>query len=73
MKAVQITKSWIVYPPNYKPGDGYTEHRFLRKAWRHACQLGVGADLHLVVRRKGRKGTSSSTFTHEFTVAESSK
>jgi len=61
-KAAQITKSWIVYPPNYKPGDGYKYYRNLNKAWRYACNLGVGAEVtqEIQVRHKDGSGTWTS-------------
>lgn len=63
MKVAQIKKSWIVYPPNYKPGDGYFKVPFLKDAWNKACSLGVGAQCRLVVehnkRERNKRGWSS--------------
>lgn len=44
MKKAQIKRSWVVYPPNYTPGDGYFKIPFLKDAWNKACSLGLGAE-----------------------------
>lgn len=61
-KAAQITKNWTVYPPNYQPGDGYKHYENLNKAWRYACNLGVGSEvcLNLQIRRRDGSGTWTS-------------
>ena len=61
-KAAQITKSWLVYPANYKPGDGYYTHKFLKDAWNKACSLGVGARVvnTLGIRHNDGSGTWTS-------------
>ncbi len=59
MKVAQIKKSWIVYPPNYKPGDGYFKVPFLKDAWNKACSLGVGSEVWLIKDTKRTDGSSS--------------
>lgn len=60
MKPAEVTRSWIVYPPNYVPGHGYTEMRFLKDAWNKACSLGEGAVvISQIHKRNYRKGLSS--------------
>lgn len=63
-KAAQITKSWVVYGPNYSPssGKGPFYFRFLKDAWNKAKSLGVGAECEqsLKVIRKDGSGTWSS-------------
>lgn len=58
MKVAQIKKSWIVYTPNYEPGDRYFKVPFLKDAWNKACSLGVGSWCCLVVE-KHKHGSSS--------------
>lgn len=58
MKVAQIKKSWIVYPPNYKPGDGYFKVPFLKDAWNKAYSLGTGAEVWSVHRIE-KRGSSS--------------
>lgn len=62
-KAAQITKSYIVYGPNYEhSGDqGPFYYRFLAKAWRKACALGAGSVVSQELRLSHRN--SSSTWT----------
>lgn len=59
----QIKISWIVYPPDYKPGDGFMYVPFLRDAWNKACSLGVGASLSRL-RDVTRKDGSASWQHH---------
>jgi len=56
-KKAQITRSWITYPPHYEPGDGYTQHRFLKDAWNKACSLGEGAECWEKIRKCFRDGS----------------
>lgn len=58
MKVAQIKKSWIVYPPNYEPGDEYFKIPFLKDARIKALSLGVGADVWSVHRIE-KRGSSS--------------
>lgn len=61
-KAAQITKSWAVYPPFGTEGVSYKTYRNLNKAWRYACNLGVGSEvcLNLEIRRRDGSGTWTS-------------
>lgn len=56
-KKAQIKTSWIVYPPNYKPGDGYHLFSFYKNAWRKACSFGVGASCWQKVKKTRRDGS----------------
>lgn len=69
-KAAQITVKWIVYPPNYKPSDGYKKYQNLNKAWRYACQLGVGAEVVQDKKVSKRDGSSSSYSDFYYVVEE---
>ena len=62
-KASQITKSYVVYGPNYTPssGKGPFYYRFLKKAWNRAVQLGIGACVEQSVRVDHRDGSSTWT------------
>lgn len=61
-KAAQITKSYVVYPPNYNGTFGPFYYRFLDKAWNRACALGVGSEVSqwIHVRRRDGSGCGSS-------------
>lgn len=59
MKKAQIKRSWVVYPPDYLPGDGYFKIPFLKDAWNKACELGEGSELHEKVHKKYRNGNGS--------------
>lgn len=63
MKKAQITRSWVVYPPNYEPGSGkYRTVAFLRRAWAIANAMGVGSEVWLRVNKTFRDGSEESTF-----------
>ena len=72
MKPAGITRSWIVYPPNYQPGDGYKHFKTLKKAWNVAVSMGVGSECHLVVEHWNKK-YSTSSFGHCVYVVEDAK
>ena len=38
-------KVFLIYPPNYKPGDGYKVRHSKRQAWRVAVRMGEGASV----------------------------
>jgi hypothetical protein len=38
-------KAFLIYPPNYKPGDGYKVRRSKRQAWKEAVRMGEGASV----------------------------
>lgn len=67
-KKAQITRSWIVYPPNYLPGAGYFYIPFLKDAWNKACSLGEGAELVERVEQVYRDGAWSSCCGKIYTV-----
>lgn len=57
-KAAQITKSYVVYGPNYSPnsGQGPFYYRFLDKAWKRACALGKGSHVSQWIEVHHRDG-----------------
>lgn len=73
MKKAQIKRSWIVYPPHYRPGDGYFEVPFLKDAWNKACSLGVGAEVELIVDKTYRNGNAKWSNGNEIYVVEKRK
>ena len=62
-KAAQITKSWVVYPPNYshKDGKGPLYFRFLKDAWNKAKSLGKCAECVQSLKVSHRDGSSTWT------------
>jgi len=62
-KAAQITKSYVVYAPDYTPssGKGPFYYRFLKKAWNRATQLGKGAIVKQSLKITRRDGSSTWT------------
>ncbi|MGZ8953864.1 MAG: hypothetical protein ACXW0Q_04205 [Methylovulum sp.] len=36
-------KRFLIYPPNYKPGDGFLVRHSKLQAWKAATRMGVGA------------------------------
>ena len=42
-------KQFLIYPPNYKPGDGYKVRYSKRQAWKVAVRMGVGASVDVSV------------------------
>ena len=58
-------KQFLIYPPNYKPGDGYKVRHSKRQAWKVAIRFGGGASVDVCVHRHARKHTgwiSSTSF-----------
>lgn len=45
MKRAHLTISYVVYPPNYEPGDGYVRAKNRVAAMRQARRFGVGASI----------------------------
>lgn len=45
MKPAQLTITYVVYPPDYKPGDGYRKADTLKLARRLAVRYGIGAEI----------------------------
>jgi hypothetical protein len=72
-KKAQIKRSWIVYPPNYIPGDGYFSIPFLKNAWNKACELGEGSELYERVHKKYRNGAASYSTGTIYTVVRKRK
>jgi hypothetical protein len=70
MKKAQIKISWIVYPPNYKPGDSYIHVPFLRDAWNKACSMGEGASLDRLRDVKRKDGSGSWEHHPNYYVVE---
>lgn len=62
-KAAQITKSWVVYGPNYSPSSGLGPFyfRFLKDAWNKAKSLGEGAVTVQSLKVSKRDGSSRWT------------
>lgn len=61
-KAAQITKSWLVYPPNYDHNVNQVyEYQNLNKAWRRACALGVGSEVVSYFSKRRRDNSSYSS------------
>lgn len=38
-------KTFLVYPPNYSPGDGFKEVKTVKAAKREAAKMGSGANV----------------------------
>jgi hypothetical protein len=38
-------KAFLIYPPNYMPGDGYKVRYSKRQAWKVAVRMGEGASV----------------------------
>jgi hypothetical protein len=73
MKPAERTLNYAVYPPNYKPGDGFTKCRTLKKARRQACRYGVGAEIYRWIHIRHRPSTrpfcaGGSTCYHHSTL-----
>lgn len=66
----QIKISWIVYPPNYEPGDGFTHVPFLKDAWNKACSLGEGASLSRLREVKRKDGSGQWSHHPNYYIVE---
>jgi hypothetical protein len=42
-------KAFLIYPPNYKPGDGYKVRHSKRQAWKVAVRMGEGASVDVAM------------------------
>lgn len=69
MRPRKIVK-WIVYPPNYKPGDGFWKYNHIKDAWNKACSVGLYSELWRSVEITRRDGSSSSYIEPAFEVIE---
>lgn len=38
-------KQFLIYPPNYQPGDGYKVRHSKRQAWKAAVRMGEGSSV----------------------------
>lgn len=69
MKRAHLTIGYVVYPPNYVPGDGYVRAKNRVAAMRQARRFGVGASINrnVAVRHTpGRKvGFCSGHFSYQ--------
>ncbi len=56
-------KTFLIYPPNYKPGDGYKVRHSKFQAWKVAVRMGAGAsvDVCVQIHPAARKNWISST------------
>jgi hypothetical protein len=46
-----IRKRFLVYPPDYKPGDGFKVRHSKFQAWKVALRMGAGASIDVSVYR----------------------
>ena len=58
MKPAIKTISWTVYPPEYKPGDGYTNTKTFLLAKKQATLYGIGSEIYRKVERHNKRITS---------------
>lgn len=56
MKPASVTLSYVVYPPNYRPGDGYKSVGRLSNARRACVAYGPGAEVIRTVTKRNRRG-----------------
>lgn len=56
-------KHYYIYPPHYKPGDGYQERRSKIQAWKAAVKMGAGAEIVAVAYFHPAKRTD---WRHQF-------
>lgn len=42
-------KKFLVYPPNYKPGDGYKAYHSRLQAWKASMRLGEGTSVDVII------------------------
>jgi hypothetical protein len=56
-------KKFLIYPPNYKPGEGYKVRHSKFQAWKEAVRMGAGAgvDVCVQIHPAARKNWISST------------
>ena len=48
-------KQFLVYPPNYKLGDGYKVRHSRRQAWKTALKMGEGSHVDVSVQTHPRR------------------
>jgi hypothetical protein len=44
-------KQFLIYPPNYKPGDGFETRYSKFQAWKVALKMGEGAEIDVCVHK----------------------
>lgn len=54
-KPASRTVSYIVYPPNYKPGDGYVKVKNKKAALKQAIKYGTGAEVDREISTKNKR------------------
>ena len=61
MKPASRTVSYVVYPPNYVPGDGYVIEKTLKAAERRCRKkgFGIGSDVVRFYQTKNKRGGST--------------
>lgn len=57
MKPAIYTISYVVYPPQYKPGDGYSLTKTLILAKKQAVKYGVGSEIYRTTERHNKRIT----------------
>ncbi len=48
---MHVRKKYLIYPPNYRPGDGYVTRHSKFQAWKVAVRMGAGAAVDVSVQR----------------------
>lgn len=56
MKPASVTLSYVVYPPNYKPGDGYKQFGRMINARRACIAYGPGSEVVRTLTKRNRRG-----------------
>lgn len=64
MRRSRLTISYVVYPPNYQPGDGYKEVDTLKKAVRNAPGSSISRCIE--IRHSGKRLSMGSFSCQEF-------
>lgn len=59
-------KEFIVYPPEYSPGDGYESFKSLGKAKKKAYKLGKGAMIFVGVNKHKAAFQPSFYFSNDY-------
>lgn len=52
---MRTRKAFLIYPPNYKPGDGYKVRHSKRQAWKAAVRMGDGASVDVSINKHPRR------------------
>lgn len=59
-------KKFLIYPPNYKPGDGFVVRSSKLQAWKAARRMGVGASVDVGIQIHPARGKSWTSSTHKW-------